>query len=62
LILILTIGLLLAYKIFIAALDTTPTVDLTLDNIISYMLNEESHTIKDDDNTLKPNDEVLLVT
>jgi len=45
LILILTIGLPLAYKTFVVALDTTPAHNLTLDNIISCMLNEESYVL-----------------
>jgi len=62
LILILTIGLPLAYKTFVVALDATPAYDLTLDNVISHMLNEESYTIKEENNILKPNDKALSVT
>jgi len=62
LILILTMGLPPAYKTFVVALDATPAHDLTLDNIISCMLNEESCTIEEEDNILKPNDKALSVT
>jgi len=54
-------GLPPAYKIFVVALDTTPTNDLILDNVISYMLNKESHNLDKKDNILKPNNDAFLV-
>jgi len=50
------------YKTFVVTLDATPTHNLTLDNVILHMLNEESRTIEEEDNTQKLNDEVLSVT
>ncbi len=44
-ILVLTIGLLSSYNMFIVVLDTTEPSQLTLDYVIRHLLNEESHLI-----------------